>query len=137
MGLYQSDPPPLFVPDLSKPAGATVDADGNVTCVTCHTKLPVAKADVVGQGYRCPQCTGKAELAKLTGGPSDIDVNLSSQDRSAMRGFGAKAIMLGIAMATGGVAIYALIGPLRIGGYLIVAGIGSCIAGGIKIANAR
>jgi hypothetical protein len=138
MGIFQDDRgPELFVPDLTKPAGALVDASGNVTCVTCHTTLPQAKADVVGLGYRCPTCTGKAELAKLTGGPSDIDANLSGGDREALRAFGWKAVGLGVVMIGGGLAIYAFVGPLRIGTYLIVAGIGSIMLGGFRIANAR
>jgi hypothetical protein len=138
MGMFQNDrAPELFVPDLTKPAGATVDADGNVTCVTCHAKLPQAKADVVGLGYRCPACTAKAELAQLTGGPSDIDANLTSSDRGALRAFGWKAIGLGVALLGGGVAVYAFAGPVRFGSYLIVAGIGSIIVGGLRIANAK
>lgn len=136
--MFQDDKgPPLFVPNLDRPAGAIVDADGSVTCVTCHTKLPVAKADVVGQGYRCAPCSAKADLAKLTGGPSDLDANLSSSDRDAMRSFAWKWIGLGILMAAGGLLVYAAIGPLRIGSYLIVAGIGSCIFGGTRLSAAR
>lgn len=51
MALFDNgDPPPLYVPDLSKPAGAQVDAQGNVTCIQCQRTLPLAQADVVGQG---------------------------------------------------------------------------------------
>jgi len=138
MGIFQDDrAPELFVPDLSRPAGATVDADGNVACVTCGTKLPVAKADVVGQGYRCPACTAKADLAKLTGGPSDIAANLSLDDRAGMRAFGAKFIGLGILMMVGGGIGYAAIGPLRAFGYLCVAGLGTLIFGITRYTAAR
>jgi len=138
MGIFQNDrAPELFVPDLSKPTGALVDADGNVTCVTCHATLPQAKADVVGLGYRCPACTATAELSKLTGGRSDIDANLTSGDRGALRAFGWKAIGLGVALVGGGLAVYAFVGPVRFGSYLIVAGIGSVMVGGFRIANAK
>ena len=30
---HGNDPPPLYVPDLTKPAGAAIDADGKVTCI--------------------------------------------------------------------------------------------------------
>jgi len=130
MGLFQDDrAPELFVPDLTKPAGAAVDAAGNVTCVTCGTQLPVAKADVVGQGYRCPPCTAKADLARLTGGPSDIAANLSAADRDGMRAFGLKFIGLGVLMIAGGVLGYAAIGPLRAFSYLVVAGLGTMVFG--------
>src|SRR5262249_12545908 len=114
-----------------------VDGDGNVTCVTCQAKLPQARADVVGLGYRCPPCTAKAELAKLTGGPSDIDANLTSDDRGALPAVGMKAIGLGVLMMGGGLAIYAFVAPVRIAMYLIVAGIGSLMLGGFRIANAK
>jgi hypothetical protein len=138
MGMFQDDKgPPLFVPNLDKPAGAVVDADGNVACVTCQTRLPVAKADVVGQGYRCPPCTAKADLAKLTGGPSDVAANLSSSDRDAMRAFAWKWIGVGVLAIAGGVLIYAAIGPLRFAGYLIFAGIGLCAFGATRLNAAR
>ena len=138
MDIFQDDrPPELFVPDLTRPAGAAIDADGNVTCVTCGTKLPVAKADVVGQGYRCPPCSAKADLAKLTGGPSDIAANLSDGDRAGMRAFGAKFIGLGILMAVGGGLGYGAIGPFRVFGYLLVAGLGSIFFGVTRYTAAR
>jgi len=138
MGIFQDDQPPeLFVPDLTRPAGATVDADGNVACVTCGTKLPVARADVVGQGYRCPPCSAKADLAKLTGGPSDIDANLSASDRAGMRAFGAKFIGLGALMMVGGVLGYVAIGPLRVFGYLVVGGLGFLVFGITRYTAAR
>lgn len=138
MGIFQDDrPPELFVPDLTKPAGAAIDAAGNVACITCGTRLPVAKADVVGQGYRCPACSAKADLARLTGGPSDIDANLSAADRSGMRAFGLKFIGLGVLMMGGGIVGYAAIGPLRLFGYLIAAGFGSMVFGITRYTAAR
>ena len=138
MGIFQDDrPPELFVPDLTRPAGVTVDADGNVACVTCGSRLPVAKADVVGQGYRCPACSAKADLAKLTGGPSDIAANLSDDDRRGMRAFAARFIGLGVLMIAGGIMGYAVVGPLRLFSYLIVAGLGSIIFGVMRYTAAR
>ncbi len=50
-------PRPLYVPDLSRPAGADVDAHGEVACVVCGTHVNVMDADVVGKGYRCARCS--------------------------------------------------------------------------------
>ena len=90
--------PPLFVPDLTKPAGATVDVNGNVTCIACGTQLPVAKADIVGQGYRCAPCSHRADVNALATGASDVGANLSTDDRSNMRTSGFKLMIPGIAM---------------------------------------
>jgi hypothetical protein len=128
MGLFdQGDPPPLYVPDLTKPAGATVDADGNVTCISCQTRLPLSRADVVGQGYRCPACTGKAELNALTGGPSDVGANLSIEDRRGLRGAGAAMIVPGVLMILGGLITMPYLRRLPV--YLIIAGIAGIGAG--------
>jgi hypothetical protein len=128
MGLFdQGDPPPLYVPDLTKPAGATVDADGKVTCIGCQTKLPLSRADVVGQGYRCAACSSKAELNALTGGPSDVGANLSVEDRRGLRRAGAAMIVPGILMILGG--LIAIPYFRRLPAYLIVAGIAGIGAG--------
>lgn len=50
-------PRPLYVPDLSRPAGADVDAHGEITCVVCGVHASVMDADVVGKGYRCERCS--------------------------------------------------------------------------------
>jgi hypothetical protein len=47
--------------------------------------LPMARADVVGQGFRCPQCTAKAEVAMLAGGKSDVADHLSEKNRDVLR----------------------------------------------------
>ena len=136
MGLFQDDrPPELYVPDLTKAAGAVIDADGNVTCVACGNKLPVAKADIVGQGYRCAACTGKAQLAALTGG-SDVDANLSASDRKDLRNAGLKMILPGVGLLVAGICVL-VAGAGRAGGYMIVAGGGGCIAGFVRMTAAR
>lgn len=137
MGIFQNDaPPPLYVPDLTKPAGATVDVDGNVTCVTCGSKLPVARADVVGQGYRCPACSAKAEIAALTGGPSDVSANLSASDRKALRLSGWKLIGPGVLAIIAGGVLIPFAGP-RLCGSLIFGGGGSCALGLMRMRAAR
>jgi len=50
-------PRPLYVPDLSRPAGADVDAFGEVGCIACGQRVSVMDADVVGLGYRCARCS--------------------------------------------------------------------------------
>lgn len=134
MALFDNgEPPPLYVPDLSKPAGAQVDANGNVTCIQCQRSLPLAQADVVGQGYRCPQCSARAELARLSGGGSDVSHNLSSADRSGLRGAGAAMMIPGALMIVGGVICFAALPGARLGIYLLIAGIASCGAGFVKM----
>jgi hypothetical protein len=53
-------PRPLYVPDLSRPAGADVDAHGEVVCVVCGKHVSVMEADIVGKGYRCATCSAVA-----------------------------------------------------------------------------
>jgi hypothetical protein len=53
-------PRPLYVPDLSRPAGADVDAHGEVLCVVCGKHVSVMEADIVGKGYRCATCSAVA-----------------------------------------------------------------------------
>ncbi len=113
------DGPELYVPDLSKPQGAAVAADGTAACVACGARKPVAQLDVVGQGYRCAPCSHKAEIAALAHGASDVGHNLSSHDRSSLRSSG-------IAMLFGGIGLAVL------GGILLAAGMGSS-RGGFKL----
>lgn len=47
----------LYVPDLSRPPGADVDAKGEVVCVHCGKHVDVTTADIVGKGYRCAVCS--------------------------------------------------------------------------------
>jgi hypothetical protein len=138
MGLFNDgQPPPLFVPDLSKPATAAVDADGNVTCIQCKTKLPLSRADVVGQGYRCPACSARAEISQLSGGPSDISANLSHADRRGMHNAGMALIVPGVLMIVGGVVLFGVIPGARLPIYLVIAGIMSAGAGLAKTSAAK
>jgi len=138
MGLFNDgQPPPLFVPDLSKPATAAVDADGNVTCIQCQTKLPLSRADVVGQGYRCPGCSARAEINALSGGPSDVGANLSASDRHGMHNAGLAMLVPGILMIVGGVVLFGVIPGARLPIYLIIAGILSAGAGLAKTSAAK
>jgi hypothetical protein len=121
-----SQPPPLFVPDLTKPAGAVLDAAGNATCVTCSARQPVARMDVVGQGYRCAACSHKAQITALTTGQDDMSANLSAGDRSSLKRSGLALIATGVAGIVGGIALLATTG---IGRYVIGAGIGSLAVG--------
>jgi len=80
---------------LRKPAQAVVDAGGNVTCVVCRASVPLAKADVVGMGYRCVPCSHRAELAKLTGG-GDAASHFSASERAGLSSSGTQLMWLGI-----------------------------------------
>ena len=71
--------PEIHVPDLSKPAGAAIDAHGEVTCVACGKHLPVADADIVGLDYRCAACSEQATA------DDDVAANLPPSERSLLQ----------------------------------------------------
>jgi hypothetical protein len=127
MGLLQPDAPDLFVPDLSPPTGAAVDNDGFAACVSCRARFAVATMDIVGQGYRCVPCSGKASIAQLSTGRSDLAANLDGDDRHHMAAFGWQALAVGIAMMVIGLAVY--IGLPRGAGTLRLAALGGAFSG--------
>jgi hypothetical protein len=123
-----------YVPQeaLQRPAGAVVN-DGMVTCVTCSTILPIAKADIVGLGYRCVPCSHKAHVRKLTGG-GDAASHLSANERSGLRESGTQVVWGGAGLIfVGVVLIFALF--LRTGAAAILTGI-IAIAIGLARKNA-
>ena len=138
MGVFdpRSNTPELFVPDLSRPAGAAVDADGNVACITCGTRLPAAQADIVGQGYRCAPCSARAQIEALAYGRGDAAANLSQHDRANLSASGKQLIVVGIAAMIGGAALLA-IGLPRSGGFVFVGGAASCSVGFARVRAAR
>jgi hypothetical protein len=69
-------PRPLYVPDLSRPAGADVDGHGEVACVVCGNHVNVMDADVVGKGYRCATCSALATPE------DDADASLSPAEQA-------------------------------------------------------
>jgi predicted anti-sigma-YlaC factor YlaD len=69
-------PRPLYVPDLSRPAGADVDAQGHVRCVACGASVDVTTADIVGKGYRCARCSALATPE------DDADASLSPSEQA-------------------------------------------------------
>lgn len=74
--MHHHGPPPLYVPDLSPPAGAVVAADGTVGCVTCDARVPYGDADLVGRGFRCPRCSALAT-------PEDnVDASLKPSEKA-------------------------------------------------------
>jgi hypothetical protein len=127
MGIFSDDRAPApYVPDLSRPTGAAVDAAGNVTCVVCATQLPMAKADVVGLGYRCPACTAQAQIRELQTGTTSASADLSESDRAAMRAHAQQMIWGGVGLTLLG----ALLTPFfRKGFVVLIAGLGSIGAG--------
>jgi len=74
--MRESRPRPLYVPDLSRPAGADVDAHGEVACVVCGKQVSVMDADVVGKGYRCATCS------VLATPEDDADASLSPAEQA-------------------------------------------------------
>ena len=109
MSLFDDAPdaaPPLHVPDMTLPANARVGSDGTVACVSCQKRLPLAQADVVGQGYRCPQCSAKAEVNKLAGHATDVGDHLSVENREELRKRGLLYLGLGGAVLLCGLALF-------------------------------
>ena len=106
MSIFDEDArPALHVPDMSLPSTARVASDGTVECVACQKRLPMAQADVVGQGYRCPQCSAKADLMRLARGATDVGDHLSVANREDLRkrgllylGLGAAVLLFGLAL---------------------------------------
>jgi len=90
--------PDIIVPDLSKPAGSVIDAAGMVTCIACGRRLRIARADIVGLGYRCGACTAKAQIAELDRGEADVTANLTPSDQARLPRLltGPQLILLGI-----------------------------------------
>ncbi|MEP6865759.1 MAG: hypothetical protein ABJE66_34385 [Deltaproteobacteria bacterium] len=129
---------PIIVPDLAKPAGASVDAHGDVHCVTCGKTLPQVEADVVGLGYRCTACGANASA-------DDLEANLDAPDRARVWPAinGRKLIGVGVALLVLAVAMWILSWDIAWhsytrGGsvfvYVCIAAIG-CI--GVGLANLR
>ena len=85
----ESRPRPLRIPDLSRPPGADIDADGFVTCQTCGARVDVMTADVVGEGYQCVRCTTLAA-------PPNAYVGMPRAGHLALAG----AVLLVIAVVT-------------------------------------
>jgi hypothetical protein len=124
-----------YVPEdaLKKPEGAVVDQAGLVTCVACQQSIPLAKADIVGLGYRCVPCGQKASIASLTG-RGDAGAHFTSRERSRLSETGIQLAFVGV----GVIALGALVLPfglLKLGGIGIMGGI-SVVAVGLARRNA-
>lgn len=106
MGLLDEDArPSLHVPDMTPAATARVASDGTVECISCKQRLPMARADVVGQGYRCTPCSAKAEVNMLARGATDVGDHLSEANRDELRKRGLLYLGLGAAVLLFGVAL--------------------------------
>jgi hypothetical protein len=95
-----------YVPEeaLRRPEGAAVDDAGLVTCVGCQMKVPVAKTDIVGLGYRCVPCGTKASISKLTGG-GDAASHFTDHERSGLRASGGHVMWGGAGVIVLGVVL--------------------------------
>jgi hypothetical protein len=68
------------VPDLQPSPGSVIDARGNVRCIACCRSLRYRDAELVGLGWRCPEC---ARLGSLAG--DDEAVHLLPEERAKIR----------------------------------------------------
>src|SRR5215212_9017638 len=134
MALFSDEPPPLHVPEgaLQKPRAAELGADGLVACVICGNRLPPARMDIVGQGYRCAPCSHQAEIGRLQGG-GDAAAHLSKRERAGLRESAGQMIALGLAMIVGGIVVLVAVGDLTsLGTVLIGGGVASISVGGAR-----
>jgi len=108
--------PPLWVPQSSwrRPAAAAIGRDGLVGCVTCGSRLGLADADVVGEGYRCVSCSRAAEISHHEG-RGDATAHLTGDERGWLRRKGQREIWLGVALAAAGLGLLGL--KVAIGAY--------------------
>jgi hypothetical protein len=87
----------------------------------CSGRFPVAKMDVVGQGYRCSSCSARVEIAGLVSGRGDAAANLSAADRGRLRASGTNYLLGGIALAVLGGVMFVV--TVRVGLVTFVAGL--------------
>ena len=85
-----------------------------VVCVRCNATVPAARADVVGTGYRCDQCSLQAEVTEGADATTD-HVEPAERERLAKQGktkFMAAMGIAGTILATPTLIGYAVGGPL-------------------------
>lgn len=92
----------------------------DVSCVRCGKLLPVAHADIVGNGYRCAPCT---TLAASLGEDAEVADNVSPEERERLAKQGKRRF---IATMSGSGA--ALAGPAAIG-FAVGGPIGAAVGG--------
>jgi DNA-directed RNA polymerase subunit RPC12/RpoP len=130
--------PELHVPAeaLRKPKGAAIAEDGTVACVACGNRIPLAKADVVGQGYRCAPCSHQAEIANLERGITvDAGAHLSKGLREELILTGTMMQLGGVALLVVGIALIVALfdtDGMKLGGFVAAAGAGLMITGSMK-----
>jgi hypothetical protein len=127
--MFREDPGrPIEIPAGfdQKPAGAAVRDDGSVTCVTCNARIPLAQADIVGQGYRCTRCSAQANVNALAG-RSDVSAHLDDAQRAGLHRSGVRLLVGGLALiALGAVILVVLPRAMK--------ALGLCI-GGLALAS--
>lgn len=103
--MFEDPPqPPLHLPEIAPPPGARID-HGQVACFVCARIIPLASADIVGQGYRCATCSQRAEFARLGGSADDPSLHLDAGDAKRLAASGARASLVGLAMVVGGLGL--------------------------------
>jgi hypothetical protein len=127
--IVRDQPTAPYVPAeaLRLPAGAVIDSAGHVTCVTCKASVALAKADVVGMGYRCAPCSHKADLALLTGG-GDAASHFSAAERRGLSESGMLLVVCGGLALLAGVVLIAML-FYRVGIAVLVGSCGMISAG--------
>lgn len=123
-------------------ASAPVPATDVVTCVACGKRVPLARADVVGLGYRCNDCSLRAEVGELTGSP-DVAAHLQVEDRARFaaqgRALAIRADVMAGVMTLGAVALVVVSRAFFMVAYkLVMAAIGVSLGvGGIGLERWR
>jgi hypothetical protein len=107
--MFEERQPELHVPEsaLQRPAGAAVDGDGTVACIACATRIALASADIVGQGYRCQPCSRAAQLAALQG-KRDVAAHLDGDERASLVAASNRLFAVAAVTAIAAIAVFAL-----------------------------
>ena len=65
-------PDPVVPADLHLTKAVHADADGNVACIYCGTRVPIGQASMIGsQGYSCTACSARASMAAAAQAPAE------------------------------------------------------------------
>ena len=115
------DHPDPYIPAETFRPPPAANHDNQVACVICRAMAPLAKADVVGMGYRCQACSHEAELAILTGG-GDAASHFSAAERKGLSRSGLTLVVMGALVMLLGVVLLGFLRP-RWGLMTVVGGV--------------
>ena len=131
-----AQPPPLFVPDLTKPAGAELDADGHAACITCKARMlprgwtSSARAIAARRARTRRRSTCSRTVAAMSAR------TCPATTRSALSNAGVKMVATGAGVSVLGVVLMVATAG-GFGKYVLAAGVGSLFVGFNRMSTAR